>query len=206
VRRLSPISSGPAPSVDSLAVMGMLWLVHSCARIAVRSSSSGAAQRERMRNSCSKAGDNTTAMKQLALALALFATTASAGEILSRGAAVSRDAQAVPLAKVLASPEDYTRNAVVVEGTVTTACERKGCWMQLGDGKDAVRVTFKDYAFFVPLDSKGMQARAEGVTTVKKLSKGEADHLEEEGAKLKRNADGSANEVSFVASGVELTR
>lgn len=126
--------------------------------------------------------------------------------MITRGAAVSRDAQPVPLAKVLERPDDYTKNAVVVEGTVTTACERKGCWMQLADGKEAVRVTFKDYAFFVPLDSKGMKARAEGVTTVKKLSKREADHLEEEGAKLRRNADGTANEVSFVASGVELTR
>lgn len=145
-------------------------------------------------------------MKQLAVALAFFATAASAGEIISRGAAVSRDAQPVPLAKVLASPEDYTKTAVVVEGTVTTACERKGCWMQLGDSGETVRITFKDYAFFVPLDSKGMKARAEGVTTVKKLSRREADHLEEEGAKLERNADGTANEVSFVASGVELTK
>ena len=72
--------------------------------------------------------------------------------------------------------------------------------------KDGVRVTFKDYGFFIPLDSKGMKARAEGVTTIKTLSKKEADHLEGEGAKLNRNADGTANEVSFVASGVELRK
>lgn len=147
-------------------------------------------------------------MRSLALALALFATAASAGEVITRGAAISRDAQAVPLARVLESPDEYTKNAVVVEGLVTTACERKGCWMQLaaGEGEQAVRVTFRDYAFFVPLDSKGMKARAEGVTTVKTLSKRDADHLEEEGAKLKRNEDGSAVEVSFVANGVELTK
>ena len=146
-------------------------------------------------------------MKHLSTALLLvLATTAFAGETITRGEVIARDAKAVPLAEVLAKPEAYTKNAVVVEGTVTTACERKGCWMQLGDGEQNVRVTFKDYAFFVPLDSKGMKARAEGVTTVKKLSKADADHLEEEGAKLKRNADGTANEVSFVASGVELTK
>jgi hypothetical protein len=148
-------------------------------------------------------------MKRLATALLLIATTASAGEVITRGAAIPRDAKALTLATVLESPDDYTKDAVVVEGVITTACERKGCWMQLADGKEgsqAVRVTFKDYAFFVPLDSKGMKARAAGVTTVKKLSKRDADHLEEEGAKLKRNADGTANEVSFVANGVELTR
>lgn len=148
-------------------------------------------------------------MKRLAIALLFAATVASAGEIITRGAAISRDAKAVPLATVLESPDEYTKAAVVVEGVVTTACERKGCWMQMAagtEGAQAVRVTFKDYAFFVPLDSKGAHARAEGVVSVKKLSKRDADHLEEEGAKLKRNADGTANEVSFVASGVELTR
>lgn len=148
-------------------------------------------------------------MKRLAIALLLSATTVSAGEIITRGAAISRDAKAVPLATVLESPDDFSKTAVVVEGVVTTACDRKGCWMQLAaakEGAQTVRVTFKDYAFFVPLDSKGYNARAEGVVSVKKLTKRDADHLEEEGAKLKRNADGTANEVSFVASGVELTK
>jgi hypothetical protein len=146
-------------------------------------------------------------MKRLSIALLLVATTAFAGETITRGEVISRDAKSVPLADVLAKPDAYTKNTVVVEGVVTTACERKGCWMQLAaDGTPAVRVTFKDYAFFVPLDSKGMQARAEGVTVVKTLSKKEADHLEGEGAKLTRNADGTAKEVSFVASGVELTK
>jgi len=148
-------------------------------------------------------------MKRITLiATLLVATIAFAGETISRGAAIAKDAQAVPLTTVLASPAEYTKTPVVVEGVVTNACERKGCWMQLKpvDGDQNVRVTFKDYGFFVPLDSKGMKARAEGVTTVKKLSKQEADHLEEEGAKLKRNEDGSAIEVSFVANGVELTK
>ncbi|MGZ5441697.1 MAG: DUF4920 domain-containing protein [Thermoanaerobaculia bacterium] len=150
-------------------------------------------------------------MKRITLVatLLLVATTLFAGETISRGAAIAKDAKSVPLATVLASPAEYTKTPVVVEGVVTNACERKGCWMQLQPAPDAdqsVRVTFKDYGFFVPLDSKGMKARAEGVTTVKKLSKAEADHLEEEGAKLKRNEDGSAVEVSFVANGVELTK
>jgi hypothetical protein len=147
-------------------------------------------------------------MKRLTIALLLLATTAFAGETITRGAAISRDAKAVPLTEVIAHPDAYTKTAVVVEGVVATNCERKGCWMQLvpAEGKQGVRVTFKDYGFFVPLDSKGARVRAEGVATVKTLSKKEADHLEEEGARLLRNEDGTAREVSFVASGVELTK
>jgi len=99
-------------------------------------------------------------MKRLSIALVLLliAVTAFAGETITRGAAISRDAKSVALNDVLTNPDAYTKDAVVVAGTDTQNCERKGCWMQLsaGEGKQSVRVTFKDYAFFVPLDSKGI--------------------------------------------------
>jgi hypothetical protein len=141
-------------------------------------------------------------MQKLSLAVLLFATTAFAGEVVTRGAAVPKDAKAIPVAQLVATPNAYTKEPVVVEGDIVAACSRQGCWMQL----EAVRVTFKDYGFFIPLDAKGMHARAEGVAVVKTLSKADADHLEEEGAKLTRREDGTAVEVSFVANGVELTR
>jgi hypothetical protein len=148
-------------------------------------------------------------MKKLACVL-LLATTAFAGDVITRGAAVPKDAKAVPLATVLEEPDAYTKDAVVVEGVIAASCSRQGCWMQLAPSTEeaarSVRVTFKDYGFFIPLDAKGMKARAEGVTVVKTLSKADADHLEEEGAKLTRREDGTALEVSFIANGVELTK
>lgn len=148
-------------------------------------------------------------MKKLLLVL-LLATTAFADDVITRGAAVPKDAKAIPLATVLQNPESYTKEAVVVEGVIAASCTRQGCWMQLApsEEKDAqsVRVTFKDYGFFIPLQAKGMKARAEGVAVVKTLSKADADHLEEEGAKLKRQQDGTALEVSFIANGVELKK
>ena len=148
-------------------------------------------------------------MKKLAIVL-LLATSAFANDVITRGAAVSKDAKAIPLATVLENPEAYTKDAVVVEGVIAAACTRKGCWMQLAPSAEeaarSVRVTFKDYGFFIPLDAQGMNARAEGVAVVKTLSKADADHLEEEGAKLTRKEDGTALEVSFVANGVELRK
>jgi hypothetical protein len=149
-------------------------------------------------------------MRTLFIATALFvATTAFAGEeVVKRGTAITEGATSVSLAKVLAEPDSFTKTPVVVDGVIAVACTRKGCWMQLApaEGGDSVRVTFKDYGFFIPLDSKGMKARAEGVAVVKTLSKAEADHLAEEGATIKRKADGTAIEVSFIANGVELTK
>lgn len=142
------------------------------------------------------------------LTITLIASIAFADDVIRRGAAVSTDAKAVPLEQVLARAADYAKTPVLVEGVVKKNCENKGCWMELAPAmdKDGVRVTFKDYGFFIPLDSKGMKARAEGVTAIKTLSKKDADHLEGEGAKLNRNADGTANEISFVATGVELRK
>jgi hypothetical protein len=141
-------------------------------------------------------------MKKFALITLLIAATAFAGDVVKRGEAIPADAKLTPIADVLDKPEAFTKDAVVTEGVIEAACSKKGCWMQLA----GMRVTFKDYAFFVPLDSKGMKARIAGVTEVKTLSKEEADHLAGEGAKLNRNEDGTAREVSFVATGVELTK
>ena len=41
-------------------------------------------------------------------------------------------------------------------GKITDVCVKKGCWMKLDMGNDkVVRVTFKDYGFFVPTDASG---------------------------------------------------
>lgn len=139
-------------------------------------------------------------MKKLFVLLVFVATFANAA-VVKRGAPLSKNAKVVTTKQVLATPEAYTKDAVIVEGVAKTVCQNRGCWMELDGG---VRMTFKDYAFFVPTTSKGKRVRAEGVVEVKTLSKEEADHLEGEGAKLQRDKDGTAKEVSFVASGVEL--
>ena len=146
-------------------------------------------------------------MYRIIAASLLIASTAFAADIvIRRGAPISKDTRPATIGDVMAKPDGFTKEPVVVEGVITKSCTNKGCWMELAPAEKqaGMRVTFKDYAFFIPLKSQGMKARAEGVAEVKTLSKAEADHLEGEGAKLTRNADGTASEVSFVASGVEL--
>ena len=143
-------------------------------------------------------------MKKFAFAALVIAIafSASASDLIKRGAAISPDAKSVTAEQIVEKPDAYSKKPVVVEGVVSSVCTNMGCWMELGD----MHITFKDYGFFVPTDSKGFTARAEGVAKVKTMSKEEADHLEGEGAKLHRNADGTAREVTFVASGVELRK
>lgn len=143
--------------------------------------------------------------------LTIFATMATllapADTIITRGDAVPTTTP-VPMTTVLAAPTKYTKAPVVVAGVIVKSCTIEGCWMQLAPTKDetGVRVTFKDEGFVIPLSAAGMSARAYGVVVTTKHSKASADHLISEGAKLIQQADGTALEVGFIASGVELRK
>lgn len=93
-----------------------------------------------------------------------------------------------------------------VEGEVESVCQMSGCWMKvkLADGQ-TMRVTFKDYGFFVPKDIAGKKVVFEGVAKNKIVSVADQKHYAEDGgaskeeiAKIKQDK----NELTFVADGV----
>ncbi len=49
--------------------------------------------------------------------------------------------------------------------TIHETCKKKGCWMMVDlDGKEDMRVTFKDYGFFVPKEGvEGLEVIMEGM-------------------------------------------
>lgn len=137
--------------------------------------------------------------------------TIPSGGVLKRGAPISKKAKKVKLTDVMKNPEKYAGKTVRVEGVIVRSCKMEGCWMELAPTADAtktVRVKFKDHKFFIPLNSAGALAKAEGVFTVKTLSKEEVDHLvNDDGAKIDNiNADGTVTEIAFEANGVELRK
>lgn len=134
--------------------------------------------------------------------------TLAVGERKTFGDALTERAL-TPLADVIAKPGLYEDKTVLVEGSVRRACSRRGCWMELAPSEQgpACRVTFKDYGFFVPLDSAGAQARVQAVVQKATLRPRDVRHHEREGAQFpNKNPDGSADETRLVASGVELWR
>jgi hypothetical protein len=134
---------------------------------------------------------------------------ANAGEPRRFGSPIS-PGTAVALSSVMEKPDAFQDQSLIVDAKVRRNCTRRGCWMEIADGSaDApgCRVTFKDYGFFVPLDSAGSKARVQGTVQVRVVPGPEVEHLESEGAKFaNKQADGSAREVRMVATGVELWR
>ncbi len=64
-------------------------------------------------------------------------------------------------AKVISSS---TEGDVIIKTTVAEVCPKKGCWMSVKGAKpgEQVRVTFKDYGFFVPTELVGKEVALQG--------------------------------------------
>ena len=67
---------------------------------------------------------------------------------------------------------------------VDEVCQMKGCWMTLNleDGNQ-VRVTFKDYGFFVPKDIAGKEVIVNGKAFVEETSVKDQKHFAEDAGK-----------------------
>ncbi|MFY9225164.1 MAG: DUF4920 domain-containing protein [Blastocatellia bacterium] len=126
-------------------------------------------------------------------------------EVIKRGTPLN-NTTAVTIGQILENPKNYENKPVTVEGQIARVCQAKGCWMELTEkeGDPGLRISFKDYGFFVPTDSQGKKVKAEGALELKVVKKDEAEHYIAEGSKMKQNPDGSANIVNLVASGVEI--
>ncbi len=63
--------------------------------------------------------------------------------------------------------EEIKSQETKLTGYITDICSKKGCWMVLDLGNEqTMRVTFKDYGFFVPMDASGKLAIVKGVATM----------------------------------------
>lgn len=131
--------------------------------------------------------------------------TASQSAVVERGAPLALK-KSITMDELADNAEKFAGKVVQVRGQVAAVCLKKGCWMGLGGDKAAsrARVTFKDYAFFVPLDSKGSKAIVEGSVKAKVMSEAERKHLADDAGKPLSAIPKS--ELRIVATGVKLYR
>lgn len=91
---------------------------------------------------------------------------------------------------------------------VNEVCQAKGCWMtaDLGDGNE-VRVTFKDYGFFMPKNISGEEVIVNGQAFVKEMPVEELRHYAEDAGKTKEEIEAITEPkrtYALVADGVLL--
>jgi len=87
-------------------------------------------------------------------------------EITKHGEDITEEG-AISISEFLAQFEEQEALETKITGTIEEVCSKKGCWMvmSLGDNKE-MRVTFKDYEFFVPLDAAGKETTIQGIATM----------------------------------------
>jgi len=93
--------------------------------------------------------------------------------------------------------------------TVKEVCSKKGCWMKLPlNTETETMVRFKDYGFFMPLDSEGKEVILEGKAFVKETSVKELQHYAEDAGKSREEIakiTAPIKEYAFQANGVLLS-
>jgi hypothetical protein len=144
-----------------------------------------------------------------ALALALALTVIGCAARATTPAAVygrppSPGTRPITLERALS--DSNLGRSVAVEARVAEVCRMKGCWMVLTDGARSARVTFRDYAFFVPRDLAGKTVIAEGTLSRRLLSAEEAEHLDKESGSPSASVPAPREEWALVATSVVLPR
>lgn len=123
------------------------------------------------------------------------------------GAPVTED-QALDATKIEASMANQTATALKIKGKIKEVCQVKGCWMTMDLGNErSMRISFKDYGFFVPIDCSGKSAVIQGQLTKETISIADLKHYAKDAGKSEQEIAAITQpetELVFVADGVLL--
>ncbi|MDH5475008.1 MAG: DUF4920 domain-containing protein [Cyclobacteriaceae bacterium] len=113
----------------------------------------------------------------------------------------------VEMSDFLAKIETEDSLEVKIKGTIEKTCKMKGCWMTVKTSEgETMRVSFKDYGFFVPKEGmEGKEVIIEGVAKKKLTSVQELKHFAQDGGATKKELEAiteDSEELTFVADGV----
>ncbi len=119
------------------------------------------------------------------------------------GAPMDFSVNKVALEDIAVNGDRYTDEPVRVETRVSKVCKKKGCFFIAQQGSSVVRVSFKDYGFFVPTDISGKQVMLVGQVVANELSPEKAKHLAEDMGESEDSVE-PGKEYTIVATSVRV--
>ena len=95
----------------------------------------------------------------------------------------------------------------ILSGDINSVCQAKGCWMKMDiEGMD-VRVKFRDYGYFVPMNSAGHKATVKGTFFIDSVSVDELKEYARDAEKTQEEIDAITDyeiHYSIIADGVVI--
>ncbi|MBZ9620420.1 DUF4920 domain-containing protein [Psychroflexus lacisalsi] len=145
--------------------------------------------------------DDTSEEKELSMT-----TDSQFGEAFS-SAEVKADSEMLAMYQDLSLGDTIQ---VQFQSEVESVCAKKGCWMKLDLPEDMnVHVTFKDYGFFVPKDSKGHEMVVEGRAFIEETDVETLKHYAEDAGKSKEDIAAITSpklNYRFIAEGAKTVK
>lgn len=96
------------------------------------------------------------------------------------GSPFDESAPLVELEAIAGDGQAWVGQSVRVVASVSEVCQKKGCFFIAREGQSVVRVSFKDYSFFVPTDIGGKRVALNGEVVAREVSADEAKHFAED--------------------------
>lgn len=143
--------------------------------------------------------------------IALASCSPKATDAVSVGAPITAK-NAIAYDKLPARMEGKDSLAIKITGKVNEVCQKKGCWMTIvpdKPGQPEMRVTFKDYAFFMPKDISGKRVILDGYAYVDVTPVDVLRHYAEDAGKSKdeiMKITEPKRELAYEAKGVLILK
>jgi len=116
--------------------------------------------------------------------------------------------KSIPIEYAISHLDEFKNSEILINGTVSKVCEKKGCWMVLKDAKNSIRVTFSGYKFFVPKNIIGKSVQAQGMLHEEIMDISEARHYAKDAGQSDNEIKlikQKVKEYRFVATAVKIT-
>lgn len=114
------------------------------------------------------------------------------------------DAQFFAPGYLVRNADIFEGDEVETQGKIKQVCQKKGCFFILPAGDQNIRVTFKDYDFFIPKNSAGKKVQLVGEFQTNELSEEKAKHYAKDAGEDSDEVKGPQQEYGIVATSVKI--
>lgn len=119
------------------------------------------------------------------------------------GALFNSELDNIEFKSLISEPAKYVGKTIQTETEISKVCQKKGCFFIAQFGQSIMRVSFKDYGFFIPTDSYNKRVQLNGSVIEKQRSEEQAEHFKKD---LGKDNDSikSGLVYEFVAESVKI--